>query len=51
MKENEIHEFLKKRGLSPSYQRTKIFEYMYNNPIHPSVDEIYKNLSPFIPTL
>ncbi len=38
-------------GIKPSYQRIKIFEYVFNNNIHPTVDNIYKKLSKEIPTL
>ncbi|MGL5087978.1 MAG: Fur family transcriptional regulator [Cetobacterium sp.] len=37
--------------IKPSYQRMKIFQYLLENKIHPTVDEIYKALCPEIPTL
>lgn len=44
-------EHLRKSGIKPSFQRMKIFEFLANNPIHPTVDTIYKALVPEIPTL
>ncbi|MCB9359884.1 MAG: transcriptional repressor [Flavobacteriales bacterium] len=37
--------------IKPSYQRIKIFEYLYSEMNHPTVDVIYKNLVDNIPTL
>lgn len=47
----DIGEYLKKHSIKPSYQRIKIFEYLINEKNHPTVDMIYKALSPTIPTL
>ncbi|MCS7234307.1 MAG: transcriptional repressor [Synergistetes bacterium] len=44
-------EILKKKGINPSYQRIKIFEYLQNNKNHPTVEMIYKDLASKIPTL
>lgn len=38
-------------GLRPSVQRTAIYEYLYEHPVHPTVDMIYTALSPEYPTL
>lgn len=46
-----IGNHLKMHDIKPSYQRMKIFEYLLDNKTHPTVDEIYKALSPEIPTL
>lgn len=46
-----IGDYLKLNNVKPSYQRIKIFEYLYNKKTHPTVDEIYKSLSSEIPTL
>jgi Fur family peroxide stress response transcriptional regulator len=46
-----IKRFLMKEGINPSYQRLKIFEYLLNHRVHPTVDTIYSNLSKHIPTL
>ncbi|MCF6365915.1 MAG: transcriptional repressor [Bacteroidales bacterium] len=46
-----INNELLKAGIKPSYQRMKIYEFLVNNNIHPTVDIIYKKLSKEIPTL
>ena len=51
MKIDNIDVYLRDNGVNPSYQRTKIFEYMQNHHIHPTVNEIYEALVPSIPTL
>jgi Fe2+ or Zn2+ uptake regulation protein len=38
-------------SINPSAQRTAIMEYLLNNRIHPTVDEIYSSLLPSMPTL
>jgi len=48
---NNIKNHLTKEGISPSYQRIKIFEYLSNNKNHPTIDEIYNQLKNDIPTL
>ncbi|MDL2322604.1 transcriptional repressor [Bacteroidales bacterium OttesenSCG-928-A17] len=42
---------LEKAGIKASYQRMAILSFLINNPIHPTVDTIYNNLYPSIPTL
>lgn len=42
---------LQGHGIKPSYQRIKIYEYLLGKKNHPTVDTIYKELSPGIPTL
>jgi len=48
-------EFLTKkltnRDIRPSYQRIKVLEYLYRKGGHPTVDEIFRALSPDIPSL
>lgn len=39
------------RGIRPSHQRIKVLEYLYQKGGHPTVDEIYRTLSPEIPPL
>jgi Fe2+ or Zn2+ uptake regulation protein len=46
-----IGAYLKSHGIKPSYQRLQIFEYLLRYRNHPTVDMIYKSLSPAIPTL
>lgn len=42
---------LSSNNIKPSLQRIKIFEYLYENKEHPTVDNIYSNLVGYIPTL
>ena len=44
-------EILRAKGISPSVQRVAIHDYMMTHFTHPTVDEIYRDLSPIIPTL
>ncbi len=46
-----IPNHLSNHKIKPSYQRIKIFEYLYKEMNHPTVDLIYKTLAPEIPTL
>lgn len=46
-----IGEFLKDKDIRPSYQRIKVYQYLMEKENHPTVDTIYKALSPEIPTL
>lgn len=46
-----IPNYLTENEIKPSYQRIKIFEYLYQEMNHPTVDLIYKMLAPEIPTL
>lgn len=46
-----IGEFLKEKDIRPSYQRIKVYQYLMEKENHPTVDTIYKALSPEIPTL
>ncbi|MGL5318956.1 MAG: Fur family transcriptional regulator [Bacteroidales bacterium] len=48
---NEAQERLLKFGIKPSVQRIAIMDYLLANKTHPTVDEIYTSLYPFIPTL
>lgn len=48
---NKMLEGLKEKGIYLTYQRMKIFEYLYNNRKHPTVEMIYKDLIKEIPTL
>jgi len=47
----DIGNYLKNHDIKPSYQRMKIFQYLLDNHVHPTVDTIYKALCPEIPTL
>ena len=43
--------YLRTHEIKPSLTRMKIFGFLANSLEHPTVDVIYKNLSPEIPTL
>jgi Fur family ferric uptake transcriptional regulator/Fur family peroxide stress response transcriptional regulator len=47
----DISSHLKKHNIKPSYQRMKIYQYLLENKIHPTVDTIYRHLLREIPTL
>ncbi len=47
----ELSGKLEEKQIRPSFQRIKILEYLLKNPGHPTVDQIYKELHPEIPTL
>lgn len=47
----DVRSILSAKGVSPSHQRLSILKYIINNHNHPSVDKIYKSLSPELPTL
>jgi len=51
MRIENIGKFLKERNIRPSYQRIKVYQYLIEMENHPTVDTIYKALSPSIPTL
>lgn len=51
MKIEDIGEYLKSHNIKPSYQRIKIYDYLYHHRTHPTVDEIYQVLIKDIPTL
>jgi len=42
---------LTNKNIRPSVQRIKILEYLIENPCHPTVDQIFKDLQIDIPTL
>ena len=48
---DNIEKYLRDHGISPSYQRKRIFEYLYNSKDHPRVNDIYYALIDEIPTL
>ena len=47
----DSHQYLRKYSIKPSVQRTAIMNFMLNNRIHPTIDDIYLALSPNMPTL
>ncbi|MCF6459558.1 Fur family transcriptional regulator [Clostridium sp. Cult3] len=46
-----IKNYLKQHDIKPSTIRIKTLEYLLDNRIHPTVDDIYRNLFDDIPTL
>ena len=49
--ELNIKEYLEKAGVKASFQRIAILSFLLENPVHPTVDIIFNNLHPSIPTL
>lgn len=47
----ELMKRIKQKGINLSHQRLKIFEYLYQNQCHPTVDQIFSDLQKDIPTL
>jgi len=47
----KVDEYLSSKGIKPSYQRIKVFDYLLNNKTHPTVDNIHQELVGEIPTL
>lgn len=47
----QTHRYLLDFSIKPSIQRTVIMDFLLNNRIHPTIDEIYLALSPTMPTL
>ncbi len=47
----EIKNFLRRKGLQPSFQRVKILEFLDIHRTHPTADEIFKSLVRTVPTI
>jgi len=47
----EVHHYLESNGINPSVQRVAIMQYILEHFTHPTVDMIYNNLLPSMPTL
>ena len=47
----ESHQYLRQFSIKPSVQRSAVMNFLLNNRIHPTIDEIYTALSPNMPTL
>ncbi|MBE3592028.1 MAG: transcriptional repressor [Thermoanaerobacter sp.] len=47
----QLKDYLKKHDIKPSTIRIKVLEYLLNNRIHPTADDIYQYLINEIPTL
>ena len=50
-KEEIIINMLKENEIIPSYTRIKIYNYLNKGMVHPTVDEIFMDLSDIFPTL
>lgn len=48
---SKVKKYLVEHGVKPSIQRIAVMNYLCNHLTHPTVDEIYTNLSPNMPTL
>jgi Fur family peroxide stress response transcriptional regulator len=48
---DEAYKRLAEHGVRPSVQRMAIMEFLLENPIHPTVDDVYQGLCHEIPTL
>ena len=48
---NSVQQYLIDNGISPTIQRIVIMDYLLTHQTHPSVNEIYADLLPQIPTL
>lgn len=48
---DSIKNLLSEKGINPSFQRLKIYEFLVMNRCHPTVDMIYNELIKEIPTL
>ena len=48
---NSVQQYLIDNGISPTVQRIVIMDYLLTHKTHPSVNEIYDNLLPQVPTL
>ena len=46
-----IKDELSKKGIRASYQRMRVLGYLHQSNSHPTADEIYRHLSPEIPSL
>jgi len=47
----QIKQELLDREVQPTFQRIKIFQYLDENRIHPTVERIYKDIKEAIPTI
>lgn len=45
------HAQLTNAGIRPSVQRMAVYSYLCEHPVHPTVETLYKKLSPDYPTL
>ncbi len=48
---NMVNDYLVREGISPSYHRIKVLEYLLSHRNHPTAEMVYKELHKRIPTL
>jgi Fe2+ or Zn2+ uptake regulation protein len=51
MTQDEIAKKLSDNNIRPSVQRMAIYDFLVKNPVHPTAETIYENLSQTMPTL
>lgn len=51
MNKKDTKEILLEHGVKPTYQRLAIYDFLDQNRIHPTVDQIYSHLHEKIPTI
>ena len=47
----EIYHYLESNSINPSVHRNAIMKYMMEHDVHPTVDKVYADLLPSMPTL
>lgn len=47
----QYHNTLQEAGIRPSIQRTAIYAFLCEHPVHPDVETVYDALNPIYPTL
>ena len=47
----EVHSHLRTHGIKPSMQRVLIMQYLLGSKAHPTIDQIFNDLLPAMPTL
>ncbi len=50
-KNEDLVKYMLENNLKPTFQRIKILEYLFNNIVHPTADDIYKAIVEQIPML
>ena len=48
---DQIKDKLIEHNIRPSYQRIKVLEFLLNHDIHPTIEDIFHELAPDIPSL
>ncbi len=50
-KQRTAKALLEEKGIRPTFQRVAILEHMMGNMTHPTVEQVYSELAPGVPTL